>query len=272
LTVGIVGVIYSKSHKPVDINRVVALAAKMAAGQQQAEVARGIWLRVGLQALSLIKQAFLIKAAGGTDAAGDNWPRLAKSTVAYSRRHPGVLWPGSKRAPFAPSWMLTKKQRERWWALYRSFGGGAPSGAGYHAKGVSGGLAAMFAWRVLKAEGAKTLMSEYGDEDLQPLRDTGLLLNSLSPAIMPDQVTAADKNAPAVQDQIFRLAAGRVAVGTNRKWAAVHHNGSRDGRIPQRRLWPKPSRWPSSWWNLLLHQARMGLIEAVTTIVENDLA
>jgi phage gpG-like protein len=264
--------LYTRSGKRPDIARIVALASQAAVGQQQAEIARGIWLRVGMQLLSLIKDAFVVKAAGGVDAAGDSWPRLAKSTVAYSRRHPGVLWPGAKRAPFAPSWMLNKQQRERWWQLYRQFGGTAPAGRAYHAKGVNKGWAAARAWMVLKSEGAKTLMSEYGDMELQPLRSTGSLLNSLTPGVEPDQIVDGLTQPVTPKDeQVFRLLAGRVVVGTNRLWAGVHHNGSKDGRIPQRRLWPKPSKWPSSWWQLILSQALQGMIEAVTAIVQNDL-
>lgn len=262
----IVAVIYVKS--PVDVAQIANRAAQIALGQISSEAARGIWLRVGLQVLSLIKQAFVIKARGGTDAAGESWKPLAKSTVAYSRRHPGVLWPGEKRAPFAPSWMLTVKQRERWWSLYRSFGGGAPAGAGYHAKGQGGGWAAARAWAIVKAEGAKTLMSEYGDTPTLILRSTGFLLNSLSPGIEPDNLPPNSTSAPKVDEQVFNILPGAVMVGTNRKYAGVHHNGSKNGRIPQRRLWAKPENWPQSWWELILSQARQGLIEAILNDIQ----
>ena len=40
-----------------------------------------------MTALGFIKQAFITQARGETDEAGDSWKPLAKSTVAYSRRH-----------------------------------------------------------------------------------------------------------------------------------------------------------------------------------------
>lgn len=201
-------------------------------------------VRVGLQALSFIRDAFKAKARGGTDEAGDRWPPLQKSTIAYSRRHPGVLFPGKKRAPFRPSWMLTKKQRARWWELNAEVG-------------------AAMAWIILKKEGAKTLIGEYGDTKVEILRNTGLLLNSLSPGTSPDNATSSP---PSREGQIFKLNNDNVYVGTNRKHAGVHHKGI-PGKIPQRRLWPKPNRWPTKWWDLLLSQARHNLINVVSYLL-----
>lgn len=186
-----------------------------------------VMTRVGMAALSRIREAFVVKARGGTDASGLSWPPLKPSTIAYSRRHPGVP-PSSKRAPFRPSWMLTEKQRKRWWQL-NAIGGPA------------------YAWMVTKSEGGKTLIGEYGQTPVEILRDTGLLLNSLTPGI----------GSP---DQVFEPDARGVTVGTRRQWAAAHHKGI-PGRLPQRRLWPEPSQWPKAWWDDILGEARSGMIE-----------
>lgn len=175
----------------------------------------------------------MVKARGGTDESGLQWPPLKSSTIAYSRRHPGVP-PSKKRAPFRPSWMLTEKQRKRWWQL-NALGGAA------------------FAWRVLKSEGAKTLIGEYGNTPVEILRDTGLLLNSLTPGL----------GSP---EQVFDAEATSVVVGTNRKWAGCHHRGI-PGRLPQRRLWPEPSQWPESWWADILGEAKIGLLEVAMFLI-----
>lgn len=133
--------------------------------------------RVGMTALGRIKRAFVTKARGGTDEAGEKWEPLSPVTI-ERRRH--------RRSP--------------------------PPHTG-----------------------------------TEILRDTGLLLNTFSPGV-------TDLN-------VFHVLPGRVIVGTNRKWAYVHHYGSRNGRIPRRRLWPDPSRWPSNWWLEILEQARQGLID-----------
>lgn len=91
--------------------------------------------------------------------------------------------------------------------------------------------------------------------NVEILRDTGLLLNSMSPGIT-------------IAEQVFRIGRGEVIVGTNRKWAGVHHNGSRNGRIPQRRLWPEPRNWPESWWADISEQARAGLIDIAEFLIK----
>lgn len=223
------------------------------------EAAKQLMVRMGLTLLGRIKAAFIVKANGGVDDCGLQWPKLKKSTVAYSRRHPGVP-PSSKRAGFSPSWMLTKKQRERWWSLYRQFLGKAPQGAAYHQRGAQAGSgwAAARAWKILKSEGAQTLMMVYGDTPVKILRSTGVLLNSLSPGVSPME---AKPQPPTVEDQVFRLGVGDVIVGTNRKFAVVHHEGR--GHVPQRRLWAEPDKWPANWWLDITEQGQAALLEMV---------
>lgn len=225
-----------------------------------APIAQTLLVRMGLALLYRVKTAFIVKSRGGTDDTGLRWQPLAPSTIAYKRRHPGVLFPGSRRAPFAPSWMLTQKQRDRWWALYRGFGGIAPQGRGFHAAGgASQGHAAAQAWTILKAEGAKTLIGEYGGAKVDILRDTGLLLNSLSPGVV---VGASEPpNPPPIPpNQVFRTTNAEVIVGTNRKFCLSHHRGV-PGKIPQRRLWPKPSSWTPRWWSDIRNQGVRGLVD-----------
>jgi hypothetical protein len=160
--------------------------------------------------------------------------------------------------------MLTAAQRKRWWTLYSKFGGTRPKGRAYHAPG-SRSHAAARAWRILKEDGAKTLLGEYGHVKVQILRDTGLLLNSLSPGVVVGDARPPVPP-PLPPRQIFRRTQGAVIVGTNRRFAGAHHNGV-PGRIPQRRLWPKPSNWPSRWWTALAAQAKMGVVDIVAWLL-----
>lgn len=218
-----------------DVRDALRQFAQAVAGRSQE--ARGpmqaVMTRIGMVALSRIREAFVVKARGGTDESGLSWPPLKSSTIAYSRRHPGVP-PSKQRAPFRPSWMLTEKQRARWWQLC-----------------AKGGPA--YAWLQLKSEGAKTLIGEYGNTPVEILRDTGLLLNSLSPGV----------NSP---DQIFDPSSNDVVVGTSRKWAGCHHRGI-PGKLPQRRLWPAPDQWPDSWWADILGEAKIGLLEVAMFLI-----
>jgi hypothetical protein len=254
----------SVSATHTDIQRAVLSLYEMASGHASPNTAaRALLVRIGLATLANIKQAFLIKARGGTDAAGLSWPKLSKKTVAYSRRHPGVLFPGAQRALYAPSWMLKEKQRVRWWQLYRQYGG--TGGAGTHFHAGHNPYAARLAWRIVKAEGGKTLLGEYGDVQVEILRDKGLLYNSLSPGIpaMGHAVPAfAVPNGP---DQVFRIERAAVIVGTNRKHARTHHDGL--GNVPQRKLWPDPRSWPASWWDSILEACQQGVVDIALEIL-----
>lgn len=252
-------VIYVRAA-PDDVAGAVSLLPQEAVAG--GSVANAMMTRCGMAALGRIRAAFIVKARGGTDEAGDRWKPLKPETIAYSRRHrkkPGdpsqsrvfsrakkLPWvPKPKvRAAYAPSYALTASQNSRWWDVYRQ-GLAMYRGDKSHA--------ARRAWVILKGEGATTLIAQYGGAQVDILRSTGLLLASLTPGVT-------------VLEQVFRIKPGEVIVGTNRRGAAAHHRGI-PGRLPQRRLWPEPSRWPPSWWRDILEQAVAGLIEITVYLV-----
>jgi hypothetical protein len=207
-------------------------------------------VRLGLAALGFLHEAFAVKGAGGTDAAGLRWAPLRPATVAYSRNHPGL--PGKRRrAPYRPSYALSKGQRERWWRFYRE---GLARYAGDKAH------AAAAAWVRLTAAGRNpTLMERYGSAPVKILHATGALESSLKPGARAD---AAGQSPPRVKYQVFRPGPGRVTIGTGRPWARTHHLGV-PGRIPRRALWPEPARWPAAWGRELLGQAREGAVGVI---------
>lgn len=242
-------VIYVRGTKQ-SVREAVYRAASAAAGKtsEGREAADALQVRLGMVALARIRDAFVVKSKGGTDDCGLKWPPLSKKTIAYSRRHPGVP-PSSQRAAFRPSYMLTDAQRVKWWKLYSKalamFAGDKNRSAAY-------------AWKIIKAEGGKTLIGTYGDTAVLILRDTGLLLNSLSPGVVGGRATPEN-----IENQVFRVGQGEVIIGTNRKGAAAQHNGI-PGRLPQRRLWAEPSQWPAEWWKDIQEQAVIGYIEILT--------
>lgn len=210
-------------------------------------IADAMMVRVGMAVLGRIRQAFVIKARGGTDEAGDKWQPLSPKTIAYSKtrqRGRGGRTKAEKKRNVYPSQALNAKQQERWWQVYSRYLA-AYKGDKRHA--------AAAAWLVLKSEGAQTLVDKYGYRQVEILRDTGLLLNSLSPGV-------------ASAERIFRVGPGEVTIGTNRKGAADHHSGI-PGRLPQRRLWPEVSRWPSSWWADVQDQVKQGALDLAIEII-----
>lgn len=227
--------------------------------QDPGGLAQGLQLRIGAAALSLIKVAFIAKSRGGTDEAGDSWTKLSPKYVAYGRRHPELTQirkqAKAEGRPGRP--MLTKKQDERW---RRIFAGKLHQVSAKQRKmTIFGGTstqaksaAAAYAWAVLKAEGGQTIFDNFKDAPVEILRDTGVLLNSLSPGV----------NGPSGhENQVFRVQPGTVIVGTNRKGAAAHHKGS--GKLPERRLWPRVERWPSSWWQQITGTLRDGAAQVL---------
>lgn len=219
-----------------------ALADLPALGRQS----KPLLLRVGLAMLGRIRRAFVTKARGGVDEAGDKWAPLSPKTLAYGRRG---RTKGERGRSTRPSQALTKRQQDRWWALYRKW---------LAATKGDNGRAARVAWSVLKEEGATTLLQKYGGRRAEILRDTGVLLNSLSPGYTGPE-------------QVLRAQDGAIIVGTNRKGAAAHHKGDPKRGLPQRRLWPPPGKWPSRWWRDLLEQLRGGLLVIATQRVRGAL-
>lgn len=211
-------------------------------------IANAMMTRCGMVALSHIRQAFVAKARGGTDEAGESWQPLSPKTIAYSKtrqRGRGGRTRAEKGRSAHPSQALNSKQQDRWWDVYRRQ---------LAIRKGNKGHAAAIAWIVLKAEGAQTLVDKYGHRKVEILRDTGILLNSLSPGYSGSE-------------QVFRVAPGQVIVGTNRKGAAAHHKGV-PGRLPQRKLWPDPSRWPPGWWADILAELKAGVMDIAAQLIK----
>lgn len=192
--------------------------------------------KAGVAVLNRISKAFVIKSQGGTDECGERWAPLAKATVQKRLRK---LRPTQEQD--RPSSALSPEQQDKWWGYYRS------AMARYKDRGI----AAKIAWSRLKHFGIGGHFDKYGGYSLGILRDTEELLRSLE----PDSSSA---------HQVFRVAPGEVEVGTNRQGALAHHTGGK--KLPQRRLWPSPKNWTAAWWQEVLVEARLGVIQL---IVEN---
>lgn len=89
---------------------------------------------------------------------------------------------------------------------------------------------------------------------VEMLRDTGRLLASLTPT--------QDGPGPG---GIVRVERGFVLVGTNVKYAAAQHYGTR--HIPARPFWPEPGRWPERWKRAILARIREGVAAAVADLL-----
>ncbi len=106
----------------------------------------------------------------------------------------------------------------------------------------------------------KVLLSQ---RQVEILRDTGILLNSLSPGQISGGELPSGYSPPSAEggdQQIFKTIANGVIVGTTVPYAGVHQHGSdkkkKKNNIPARPFLPRviPDRWAARW-NKVANQA-----------------
>jgi hypothetical protein len=154
-----------------DLPHAMAGRASTARG---AEIARQVAEVVGVEALSIVKEAYVAKSRHGADEAGLSWQPLSPYTVAYKRRHPKLAArrkyaakAGRVRRP-----LLSAAQDRAWRRIFA---------AAVARSKKPPAEAARIAWAAVKAMGGKTVLEEYGSSPHEIGRDTGRLLASLGP-------------------------------------------------------------------------------------------
>ncbi len=268
--------IYTRASR-AEVRRMVALLPTIIAGKtaDPGGIAHGFAMRLSMAFFSKVKTAFIDKSRGGTDDAGDKWPPLTKAYLAYGRRfgrgeraalkRGAGLGAGNRFAPGGNKGLLTAAQLKRWNQLYAQNLAWLAARDGIDA---AKGHAAAIAWSALKKEGAKTKLEVFGNRQVEILRDTGVLFNSLSPGALTTSGADASYAPPA--GQVVEHRPGEVLLGTNVEYAAYHHEAKSLKR--RRRLWPEPNRIPESWWRSIINQANGGLVDAITLLVRGRAA
>lgn len=250
------------------INRFLA----MITGNEIADnLAQGVFFAIGLAALIDIHQDFIRKAQGGVGDDGTSWPRLSPKTLAYSRRFgPGEqarlkgaagLGRGNRFAPGGNKGLLSAKELKRWRQVYAMhLSRLLMTYPLTQAKSIAAGIA----WNTVKAEGAKTKLEVYGNRAHEPLRDTGVLLNSLSPGYMIwGEYHKPQKDGG--KEQIFQSLANGVIVGTNVPYAKVHNEGNPAKGIPARPFLPRvvPQKWIDGWAEVGIQAVEIALARSL---------
>lgn len=238
-------------------------------------IAQGVFLAVGFAALSDIKADFIRKSRGARGEDGETWPPLSPEYLAYHRRFgPGEKSRLKKAAglgaanKFSPGGLLkttviehtitekfvqnkgllTKDQLKRWQQV---FGQSLARFLVSMGPGEAKARAGKIAWATVKREGAKTILEVYGHRQVDILRDTGILLNSLSPG----RIVGNGYEKPSGDggdQQIMETIANGVIVGTNVPYAATHNYGDPKRNIPKRQFIPQnpPAVWVERWLNV----------------------
>lgn len=235
-------------------NRLVGLVAALG-GNARNELIDGAKLRVAVAFFSKIKEAFVVKARGGTDEAGLSWPRLKAETLAYTRR--GVIRKATKqqvkagRLKFDSLRAYNVAYRRELARLSMSL---PREEARRRAKNIAVYESQQRTGGQTKIATARTLNPGV---DYEILRDTGVLLNSINPGTI-----AGDSYTPK-PGQIATLSHGELLVGTNVAYAATHHYGRADKGIPARPLWPEANQVPQSWRNDFNDAMQRGVAKAI---------
>lgn len=213
-----------------------------------------ILLRCGVALLSQVQIAFIAKSRGQTGSDGIQWPPLKPSTIA-NRRVTGAEKKAAGTVGHRVRGLLTPAQDAKWRAIFRSVYARLALELGDAAAKVKAGETA---WAVLKSEGAQTKLEAYGQRQVDMLRDTGMLLRSLSP------VTTGQ---PLPSGQIVRQGVGTIEVGSNLKpW---HHAGI-PGKLPARPFWPLDGSIPAPWMEAVTNAAQRGISEALERILKDN--
>lgn len=250
-----------------DIRRMVAMLPLMFSGRapDSLGIVQGFKLRLAVAFLSKVKEAFIEKSRGGADETGDSWPPLSRKYLAYQRRFgPGEkaalkkgagLGKANQHAPGGKDGLLTAAQVKEW---NRIFARNMRWLEKRYPEEQAKSQAAKIAWTTLKRQGAKTKLDVFGSRQVDILRDTGVLFNSLSPGLLNQSGANASYAPP--EGQIVETGPGDLIVGTNVRYAAAHQYGV---RVPQRRILPDASRIPASWLEDFAEQATEGFAAAV---------
>jgi hypothetical protein len=224
------------------LRRLRGLAGALAGrGPDPGGAVRAMLLALGVEAQTVLREAFLAKARGGADESGTAWAPLKPETVAYGRRHPGLARKKARAAKAGRGArpLLTAAQDELWRRTYRAkLKGSADPRAAANA--------AAWAWAVVKLAGGKTVLGVYGKAPVEVGRDTDRLFRSVGPG-------------PPHPDRLLEVEPGAVTVGTNVPYAAAFH--------AKRPLWPAADGWPDVWWARLAAVAAQGVENAVRRLL-----
>jgi hypothetical protein len=241
-------------------------------GPDIGDTAKGVFIALGFAALSDIKADYVRKARGEVGEDGVKWAPLKPETLAYSRRFGKGEAAALKRAAglgrghrFAPvgKGLLNAAELKRWKKYFaQALAWLVTKVPIEQAKGIAAGMA----WNKIKAEGGKTKLMVFGNRPHEILRDTGVLLNSLSPGEIGGDGTIYTAPQPGEGGgQIFSLLANGVIVGTNVKYAATHQYGDPKRKIPARPFLPTnaPRAWLRRWNGVVATSIESGLKRAL---------
>lgn len=235
-----------------DVSRIAQRLAGILSGREPDTlgIGRGFLLALGFAVLSSVKEAYVIKARRGTDAMGIQWPELSPKTVANRRIGPKDIRENPLIAKFVKirkreSARIRREFKKQEGKLFERF---LLSLDAKEARKQAKRTASIRAFREI----GLTKVQLLGGRIVDILRDTGVLLNSLSPGRLTGSgvnVSYSQPSGEGGEDQVVDVSPGELIVGTNVAYAATHQFGNPSKRIPRRQFLPDDeSQVPEVWW------------------------
>ena len=251
-----------------DITRVVQQLSAVLSGRAQDndQIARGFMLALGFAALSSIREAYIEKARGGTDAMGIKWKPLKPETIA-NRKGPGETkarisvsdTAGQRIDKIAQAKLVRDRERIRKRETKEALSKfllSLPEREALRRARIVGGLKAT-------AETGKTKVQTKGSREHQILVDIGTLFNSTGPGLLQGASYQKPTDRGGEQ-QIMQVFPGELIVGTNVPYATTHQRGDASRNIPARPFLPGDQYpVPQIWWDRWLRAANAALVESV---------
>lgn len=235
-----------------DVSRIAQQLAGILSGREPDTmgIGRGFLLALGFAVLSSVKEAYVIKARGGTDAMGVRWPKLKPQTIANRRVGPRDVRSSAlirerekiRKRELASIKREFARQEGR---LFERFL------LSLDAKEARKRARQIASARATRATGL-TKVQTLGGRLVEILRDLGILLNSFSPGMLSGEGPNAVYTKPSGEggdEQIFDVSPGLLIAGSNVAYSATHNFGDPSRNIPRRQILPdNESQVPEVWW------------------------
>lgn len=232
-------------------------------------IAKAFLMTIGYAALSDIRQAYVTKARGGTDAMGVKWAPLKPETIANRRVGPGDLkdknvksWDAARKAALK---QIEKEFARQEGALYQRYLLSMDPVAAQR-------MARQMASRRATEKTGMTKVQALGSRQVEILRDTDVLLNSLTPGMLIGSgvsLAYVPLTSPGASEQIFNIGPGQITVGSNVPYANSHQDGNPAHGLPQRKILPeKDDEIPDDWWENWIDAGQTALSECISDYLQ----
>jgi len=215
---------------------------------------RIVMTAIGFAAISDLHKSFVTKSRGGTDEMGVKWPKLSPVTIANrkvgkddvfrGRSAKGGAFVGGRYyhgGQYLPKNTIQEREKIRKAefrkALKRLMVSMPEADARARAERVA-------QHRTTQLTGLSKLHA-LGSRDVEILRDTGVMLSTLTPGVFRMSKDSVSYDPP--DGQIFNVSADKVVIASSDPRVAMHDKGNPKRNLPRRQIFPGDDEIPEAW-------------------------